>query len=230
MNSDTRNKQYAIEFKEDTDDSLTDIQKYTPNTILSNINNGTGITIGGTKYTTQKQLLELFIKSRGVKIPADLSKVNDSDISLTMTADDKKGELKINLKLNNLEGKTIPVSFMHTVGGFVQGNDVTTNDTITFKSEAKLKHDNPDYFNKTATEFKDMLLADKSIVKQLLLIDPTGGYKQAIDSNTFEIEVNANDNEGIIDILLKFTPSTTITFDPKSALEVSCQYTGFVIF
>ncbi|WP_412032554.1 lipoprotein 17-related variable surface protein [Malacoplasma muris] len=222
-NTDDYNKEYQVSFKEDGDKTLSDIQKLTPAEIENAIKNK-NLTIGGTTYTSVEQLSDLFIATRGIKIPS--TNVNNANVNVEMFINNGGGEIAWRITYSNLSGYPNPITFLQTTTGFVKGNEIPTADVLTFCNSNQLKTKQPTYFNMLPSRIKDMLVKDKKAINNFFLSSPTGGYLTAVNNGDFTLEVIADDNTGSLNIRIIFIRNNTNNIDPKSLLEYTQTYTG----
>ncbi len=224
-NIDDYNKEYQLSFKEDGHISLYEVQRLTPSEIKTKLESNNGLTIGNKTYTDGKDFIQLFISSKGSKLPA-IS--NNSNVDVNMYINNGGGEITWSITFNNLEGYANPITFLHTIGGFAKGNNVATSDILTFKNSNQLKLSHSSYFNMLPSKIKAMLENDKQLINNFFLNTPTGGYYTAIQDGNFTLEIVANDTRGTLNIKIKFEKNNTNNIDSNSLLEYNQTFTGFM--
>ncbi len=217
------NQEYQVQFKQDDDTSLTELQRLTPSEIMNKLTAG-NLTMGSTTFTSKEQLAQYFIAESGDKIPKNI--VNNKDVSVELYINNGGGELTWRITYNNLEGYSNSITFLATITGFVKGNQIPTSDILTFTNNAQLKSKNPSYFTKLPSEIKKMLDDNKQTISNFFLNEPSGGYKPSIDNGDFELTVIADDTRGNLHIKLVFNRNTNI--NASSLLEYNQTYTGFM--
>ncbi len=224
-NIDDYNKEYQLSFKEDGHISLYEVQRLTPSEIKNKLESNTGLPLSDKTYTSAKDFIELFISSKGSKIP-NIS--NNNDVNVNMYINNGGGEITWSITFNNLEGYANPITFLHTVGGFAKGNDVATQDVLTFKNSNQLKLSHSNYFNMLPSQIKSMLENDKQLINNFFLNTPTGGYYTAIQNSNFTLEIVANDTRGTLNIKIKFEKNNNNNIESGSLLEYNQTFTGFM--
>ncbi len=224
-NVDDYNKEYQLSFKENSDSSLYELQRLTPSEIKTKLESTNGLTINGQNYKSVKNLVELFVSSKGIKLP-DISSSNN--VNVNMYINNGGGEITWSITFTNLEGYPNPITFLHTMSGFAKGNDVATPDVLTFKNSNQLKLSHSNYFNMLPSQIKSMLENNNQLINEFFLNPPTGGYFTAISNNNFTLDIVANDTRGTLNIKIKFVKNDTNNIHKDSLLEYNQMFTGFV--
>ena len=190
-----QNNQYKLVFKKDSDFSLNSLKKFTGKQIYDAFNSNSqrstsGLNLNGKNYKTLKNLVsELLIESSGVSLPDIL----DEKVNVNMYFNNGNGTLDFIVQYPDSAKNLI---FVGHFTGFVLGNDISTEDTLCFKTQLGLEteinsiisEDNSLYklFNKNPDEFKEWLDNSENLKK--LISYHTGQYSDLIDQKNIHYQ------------------------------------------
>ncbi|WPL36383.1 lipoprotein 17-related variable surface protein [Malacoplasma iowae] len=232
--NDEYEKQYQVNFIDDNDFSLNDIKKFTPKqislslkNISSKIDDNKNIIINGKEIKTEEELAKALIKSTGSKIPK-VEDLNQNNFSYEIYYNDPNGEITIKLTFKNIQDINSDLVFIQRYTGFAKGNQVTTNDILSFKTQDKLMFDNSELKKLLPSEIASMLNDKNSRVKELnkFLNYYSGDYKKSIDNNKFDLDVVYDDIFGYLTIKIVFDRTDIV--DTNSLLSYTATYNGFM--
>ena len=227
LTKEQQNNQYKLVFKNDTDASLNELKKYTSHQINDALKSGgNGLTIGSTKYANLKELVaNLLIYSKGVSLPD----ISSSEVSVNMYFNNGNGTADFVVQYPDSVNNLI---FVGTFTGFVLGNDVPTDDVLSFKTQAALSADvktannqSPIYnlFDKTVLEAKAWI--EKSGNINNLISYMNGQYSSLLASNSYTLKVTTNEIYGTISAILEFDKSKLT--NTQSVSTFAFTYSGF---
>lgn len=204
-------QQYVVNFKNNNDSSLTSIKNLEVNSIINQLKNG-GLTIDGKTYKNEEELVELFIASKGIKIP----QIQNNNVKLYI--DNESGILTFELLFPEAEtGLSYPLSFTETFTGFLQGVAIPTSDIFIFKNQSSL---DKKIVSQLPSQIANQLKTTPTLVKEYFVANLGGQFINLIkDSNNFIIETFANDLTGTLGIIIKFnglSNSNTLKIYSKS--------------
>ena len=223
--------QYEVKFIEDNDKSLDGIKKYTPKQIQQSIlatNTGSklDLTINGEKITTEEQFAKAVIKSLGTSLPTK-NQLNQNNFEYNIYYNDPNGEITVKLTFKNVEGTSGNLVFIQRYTGFAKGNQVTTDDILSFKTQSKLMSDYPDIKNSLPSELAKKLNDKNNRQEEIkkYISYYSGAYATGIEANNFTLEVTSDDIYGYLTIKIIF--DSTFVTNKDSLLSYTTTYSGF---
>ncbi|MDE5553110.1 MAG: hypothetical protein K2I67_01035, partial [Malacoplasma sp.] len=233
LTKEKQNNQYKLMFKNDSDASLKSLKKLTtqeiykaffPDSSIGTTSNG--LTIDEKQYSTLKDLIsELLVSSSGVSLPA----ISDSGVTVEMYYNNGNGTADFVVKYPASVNSLI---FVGSFTGFVLGNDVVTQDTLSFKTQVALEADvkaaqsnSPLYglFNKNVFDAAKWF-ENKSNISHLVQFQ-SGQYENLINSGNFSIEVTTNEIYGTVSGIIKFSGLS----NTQSVSLFAFSYSGFKV-
>lgn len=222
-------EQYIVTFKDDNNSDLENIKKFSPNQIkqiLDGTNNGNELYIGNKKITNKKDFVINLIEKQGSKIP-NVDQIGD-DFAFDIYYNDTNGEITVKLIYKNISGLSNELVYIQRYTGFAKGNQIVTNDNLSFKTESKLFFDNPNFKNELPSSIKNNLenmdIRQKEIKKFLGFF--SGAYLDAIEKNNFSLNIAADDIFGYLTVKITFSRENVT--DPQSLLSYTATYKGFL--
>ena len=227
LTKEQQNNQYKLVFKSDSNASLNDLKKKTTQQVYEALKvGGTGLTIGNNTYKNFQDLVSnLLIASKGVSLP----EVSDSDVTVNMYFNNGNGTADFVVQYPDSVNNLV---FVGSFTGFVLGNDVVTNDVLSFKTQLALETEvkgvtntQPlyNFFNKTVSEAKEWLLKSGNINN--LISYTTGQYSDLLKNNNYSLTITTNEIYGTISTILEFD-KTKIT-NGNSVSIFAFTYSGF---
>ncbi|QHG90102.1 lipoprotein 17-related variable surface protein [Malacoplasma iowae] len=230
--------QYEVKFIDDNSTKLDDIKKYTPKQIEQSLNKTENdvlekespkLVINGEEIKNEKDLPISVIDSLGSNLPKkeDLKSNSVNSFEYNVYYNDPNGEITIKLTFKNIDGVSGDLVFIQRFTGFAKGNQVTTNDILSFKTQSRLMSDNPIFKQTLPSELASKLESDSTKKEEIkkYISYYSGAYATAIDSNKFKLEVTSDDIYGYLTIKIIFDQSD-IT-DKNSLLTYTVTYNGF---
>ncbi|WPL39418.1 lipoprotein 17-related variable surface protein [Malacoplasma iowae] len=217
--------QFSLIFLDDNDKSLNDIKRYTPQQINQTLNNDAShssdikLTIGGKEIKDTKSLAEALIKKKGSSIE---SIQTPPDINVYYN--DPNGEITVKITYKNAinDGDLV---FIERYTGFAKGNQVTTNDVFSFKTNSRLFNDNLSFKDTLPTSIKKEIESNKIDIKDFINYH-SGDYVNAINQNKYKLEITTDDIHGYLTIKIVFDRSSIN--DERSLLSYTATYSGFM--
>ena len=117
--------------------------------------------------------------------------------------------------------------FVQRFTGFAKGNQVTTKDILSFKTQTKLFIDNQTFKDIKPSELAKRLENENSkkeeITKYLNFF--SGDYTKAISEGNFKLEISYDDIHAYMTIKIIF--SRVQVTNPDSLLSYTATYNGF---
>ena len=225
--------QYEVKFIDDNSTALDEIKKYTPKQIQQSISSmpntkvGPQLVINGTNITTEKDFAIAIINTLGSNLPKKEELQSSSDFLYNIYYNDPNGEITVKLTFKNISGTSGELVFIQRFTGFAKGNQVTTNDILSFKTETKLMSDNSDFKNSLPSELAKKLNENSTRVNEIkkYISYYSGDYAIAIDTNKFMLDVTADDINGYMTIRIIFDRADIK--DENSLLSYTATYSGF---
>ena len=225
--------QYEVKFIDDNSTALDEIKKYTPKQIQQSISSmpntkvGPQLVINGTNITTEKDFAIAVIYTLGSNLPKKEQLQSSSDFLYNIYYNDPNGEITVKLTFKNISGTSGELVFIQRFTGFAKGNQVTTNDILSFKTETKLMSDNSDFKNSLPSELAKKLNENSTRVNEIkkYISYYSGDYAIAIDANKFMLDVTADDINGYMTIKIIFDRADIK--DENSLLSYTVTYSGF---
>ena len=225
LTKDQQNNQYKLVFKNDSDASLNELKKKTTQQVYDALKeNGGGLTLGNKQYKNLKELVSgLLISTKGVSLP----EISQDDVNVTMYYNNGNGTADFVVQYPDSVNNLV---FVGSFTGFVLGNDVVTDDVLSFKTQLALesevkaaKNNEPLYnlFSKTTLEAKDWL--EKSDNINNLISYTTGQYSNLLKSKDYTLTITTNEIYGTISAILEFTKIS----NSKSVSIFAFTYSGF---
>ena len=95
------------------------------------------------KITSEKEFAIALIDTLGSNLPKKEDLKNDYNFLYNIYYNDPNGEITVKLTFKNVNGVSGDLVFIQRFTGFAKGNQVTTDDILSFKTEAKLMNANP---------------------------------------------------------------------------------------
>ena len=233
MTTSQYNSRFTVNFKGDDDVSLLDLKSIQAQEIVTAFSSGNkntnSLKVGDKTYTSLNQLVkDLLVSSQGSSIPVDWS-ASGSGVTTEVYVDNSLGiaSFYVKIKQSSVLGATSDLNFVVTYSGFVKGNIDSTNDNLSFVSDAMLKNyllsikafNQTELDNLTTESFSKWVSTSDNIKK--LITYKTGQYITKLDSNSYTVTVTANDLQDTVTITIDFGSMT----DSKSLSEYSVQYT-----
>ncbi|WPL38547.1 lipoprotein 17-related variable surface protein [Malacoplasma iowae] len=222
-------EQYSVKFKDDNSKDFDQIKKYTPNQIKQILKKETKednkLYIGNQEIKSEMDFAKNVVEKYGSKIPKELTNEN---FEQHIYYNDPNGEITVKLVFKSIEGLSNELVFIQRFTGFAKGNQVPTDDILSFKTESKLFSDN-EQFTKVLPSSIKKSLDDVSTRKDMIdkfLSFYSGDYKKMIDKNNFNLDVVADDIFGYITIKISFNEKD-IT-NKQSLLSYTATYNGFL--
>ena len=233
MTTSQYNNRFSLTFKGDDDTSLLNLKSMQANEIITAFGsdgksgNNKGLTVGDVTYNSLNEFVEkLLVSSKGSSIPNDWSK-NDSGVTTNVYVDNSLGiaSFYVNIKQSSVPGATSDLNFVVTYSGFVKGNEVQTDDNLSFVSntmlknylvsikafdETTIKQLTPDSFASWAKDNIDKLITYK-----------TGEYTTKLESKKYTLTITPNDLQDTVTITINFGEMQ----NKNSLSEYSIQYT-----
>ena len=214
-------------FKNDSDSSLKDLKNLTTQQIYNSFFPTTGTTASGLKlenqtYSTLKDLIsKLLISSSGVSLPP----ISGNDVNVEMYYNNGNGTADFVVKYPESVNSLI---FVGSFTGFVLGNDVVTEDVLSFKTQIALEADVKaakagtalyGLFNKNVSEAKTWIENNFSQLVQF----QSGQYQTLINSKNYTIDISTNEIYGTVSAIVKFTGLSN-----KDSVSIfAFSYSGF---
>ena len=225
--------QYEVKFIDDNSTVLDGIKKYTPKQIQQSISQtqtgkaGPELIINGSKITSEKEFAIAVIDTLGSNLPKKEDLKNDNKFLYNIYYNDPNGEVTVKLTFKNVSGVIGDLVFIQRFTGFAKGNQVTTDDILSFKTEIKLMNDNPEFKNSLSSQLAAKLNDNSTRISEIkkYISYYSGAYATAIDNNKFTLEVTADDIYGYITIKIIF--SNQEVTNPQSLLSYTATYNGF---
>ena len=232
LTKEQENNQYKLVFKNDNDPSLNTLKKYTTQQVydaLKDNKNGAGLNIDGKVYQNFKDLVsKLLISSTGVSLP----KVSDQNVTVSMYFNNGNGTADFVVQYPESVNNLI---FVGTFTGFVLGNDIATEDVLSFKTQnaleaevKSLKSNQPlyNFFNKTVSEAKKWIEQPGNINNLISYVK--GQYSALLaDNSNYSLTITTNEIYGTISGILQFEKSKIK--DSQSVSTFAFSYDGFEI-
>ena len=227
MTNEQKNNQYKLMFKNDSDSSLKDLKNLTTQQIYNSFFPTTGTTASGLKlgnqtYSTLKDLIsKLLISSSGVSLPP----ISGNDVNVEMYYNNGNGTADFVVKYPESVNSLI---FVGSFTGFVLGNDVVTEDALSFKTQIALEADVKaakagtalyGLFNKNVSEAKTWIENNFSQLVQF----QSGQYQTLINSKNYTIDISTNEIYGTVSAIVKFTGLS----NKESVSIFAFSYSGF---
>nr|MDE5553538.1 hypothetical protein [Malacoplasma sp.] len=228
LTKEQQNNQYKLTFKNDNDTSLNDLKKYTAQQIYDGLVkiDSTGLTVGETKYTDLKNLVsKLLISNKGVSLP----EIIESNVNVQMYYNNGNGTADFVVQYPDSVNNLI---FVGSFTGFVLGNDVVTNDVLSFKTQLALQTEvnsaainSPLYkfFDKNVAEVRNWLESSNNMTN--LISYTSGQYSQLLANKNYTLKVTTNEIYGSISAILEFDKSKLT--NQKSVSVFAFTYSGF---
>lgn len=229
MTTNEYNSRFSIDFKGDDDAGLLDLKNIQAKEIETAFtgSNPQGITIKNVKYNTLNDFVKgLLVSSTGSSIPTNWDA--NSGVTTNVYVDNNLGiaSFYINIKKDKVPGATSDLNFAITYSGFVKGNQVSTDDNLSFVSDKMLKNYllttkdfTQDQIDKlTPNEFATW--ATNNINK--LITYKTGEYKDKLDKKDggYTLTVTPNSIQSTVTITINFGQMK----DNRSLSEYTVQY------
>ncbi|WPL38550.1 lipoprotein 17-related variable surface protein [Malacoplasma iowae] len=217
--------QFLLKFYDDNDVILNEIKKYTPQQINQTLNqegethNNIVLKIGNKVIKSTKELCQALIKEKG----SSISQIQ-TEPDINVYYNDPNGEITIKLTYKNVNNGEDLV-FIQRFTGFARGNQVTTNDVFSFKTNSRLFSDNNSLKTAIPSSIKNDLLNKKIDIRDFINYH-SGDYIKAIEENNYSLEIVANDIYGYLTIKISFDQLSIK--DPKSLLSYTVTYNGFM--
>lgn len=229
--------EYQVNFISDDDKSLDEIKKYTPNQIKqsinsqnsnSSVNENPKLTINGQQITSEKDLAISVIKSLGTNLPKKEDLKNDNNFLYNIYYNDPNGEITVKLTFKNITGVSGDLVFIQRFTSFAKGNQVTTDDILSFKTQTKLMSDNPTFKTTLPSDLAKLLNGNEEkrveeIKKYISYF--SGDYSTAINANKFKLEITSDDIYGYLTIKIIFDRQDIK--NQESLLSYTVTYNGF---
>ena len=95
------------------------------------------------KITSEKEFAIALIDTLGSNLPKKEDLKNDYNFLYNIYYNYPNGEITVKLTFKNVSGVSSDLVFIQRFTGFAKGNQVTTDDILSFKTEAKLMNANP---------------------------------------------------------------------------------------
>ncbi|WPL38546.1 lipoprotein 17-related variable surface protein [Malacoplasma iowae] len=228
--------EYQVNFISDDDKSLDEIKKYTPNQIKqsinsqnsnSSVNENPKLTINGQQINSEKDLAISVIKSLGTNLPKK-EELTDDNFGYNIYYNDPNGEITVKLTFKNITGVSGDLVFIQRFTGFAKGNQVTTDDILSFKTQTKLMSDNPTFKTTLPSDLAKLLNAnDEKRVEEIkkYISYFSGDYSTAINANKFKLEITSDDIYGYLTIKIIFDRQDIK--NQESLLSYTVTYNGF---
>lgn len=226
--------EYQLNFIDDNNKLLDEIKKFTPKQIEQIIKKGSGsltnneikLTINGQEITDEELFVKALVISAGSKIPKKENWTN-SNFKYEIYYNDPNGEITVKIILSNIEGLSNDLVFVQRFTGFAKGNQVTTKDILSFKTQTKLFIDNQTFKDIKPSELAKRLENENSkkeeITKYLNFF--SGDYTKAISEGNFKLEISYDDIHAYMTIKIIF--SRVQVTNPDSLLSYTATYNGF---
>ena len=232
MTTSQYNSRFSISFKGDDDASLLKLKSIQANEIVTAfVGNGStsptnSLTIDGKEYKSLNEFIKgLLVSSTGSSIPEEW---NSTNVKSNVYVDNNLGiaSFYINIPKANVPGATSDLNFAITYSGFVKGNQVPTQDNLSFVSNAMLKNyllttgDFDEAKIKSLTPESFAGWANSNINK--LITYKTGEYKTKLeDKSKYTLTITPNVVQSTVTITIDFGKMT----DTNSLSEYTVQYT-----
>ena len=225
-NTDEFNKEYQLIFKKDNDSSLASVKELTPSEIVKAFDNKPStkkdILLGDKFYKDKHDFVnQVFVDKMGLKMPKLEA---TEDIKIDLFANNSGGELTIKIVFKNVDGYSIPLTFIQIFTGFAKGNDVVTEDVLVLKNQMQLENSMKEILKAYPSQVKEKLLSNKMLIHNFFTTNPTGDYKIALENKKFELFIDDNDIHGQLIITIKFKREDIK--NSNSLLEYSQIYTN----
>lgn len=225
--------QYQVEFVDDNDISLDEIKKFTPKQIEQTLKGNSDKTsllrllIGKQTISSEKDFALAMIKTLGSSIPRK-ENLTENNFLYNIYYNDPNGEITVKLTFKNIDGIDGEISFIQRFTGFAKGNQVTTNDVLSFKTQSKLIIDNNDFINILPTDLSNKLNDNVNRISEIMkyINYVSGDYLEAINSNKFMLEVIPDNIFGYLTIKIIFNKDDIK--DTNSLLSYTVTYNGFM--
>ncbi|WPL38543.1 lipoprotein 17-related variable surface protein [Malacoplasma iowae] len=224
--------QYEVKFIDDTSNKLDGIKKFTPKQIEQSIKSKENdksnpeLVINGEKITTEEKLAKAVIEKLGSSLPKK-ENLTPENFGYNIYYNDPNGEITVKLTFKGIEGSNGDLVFIQRYTGFAKGNQVTTDDILSFKTQSKLMSDNPTFKTTLPSELAKLLQDPNKKIEEIkkYISYFSGAYVTAIDEGKFTLEVTADDIYGYLTIKINFDKQ--IVTDPNSLLSYTTTYNGF---
>ena len=118
--------------------------------------------------------------------------------------------------------------FIQRYTGFAKGNQVSTNDIFSFKTQSQLFADDAKLKEILPTDIEKQLkdaTNGKTTLKKFIGFS-SDAYTRGIEDNKYSLEVIGDDIYGYI--TLKITFESTVVTDQNSLLSYTVTYNGFI--
>lgn len=225
--------QYQVEFVDDNDISLDEIKKFTPKQIEQTLKGNSDKTsllrllIGKQTISSEKDFALAMIKTLGSSIPRK-ENLTENNFLYNIYYNDPNGEITVKLTFKNIDGIDGEISFIQRFTGFAKGNQVTTNDVLSFKTQSKLIIDNNDFINILPIDLSNKLNDNVNRISEIMkyINYVSGDYLEAINSNKFMLEVIPDNIFGYLTIKIIFNKDDIK--DTNSLLSYTVTYNGFM--
>ena len=220
--------QYVVKFKDDNSQSLRELKKYTPNQIkdiLSKSGSDNRLTIDGIPINNELDLAKNVIESKGSSIPNNW---DTAHFAHEIYYNDTNGEITVKLTFKVVPGTSEDLVFIQRYTGFAKGNQVSTDDIFSFKTQSQLFADDAKLREILPTDIEKQLkdaTNGKTMLKKFIGFS-SDAYTRGIDENKYSLEVIADDIYGYI--TLKITFESTVVTDQNSLLSYTVTYNGFI--
>ncbi|WPL36378.1 lipoprotein 17-related variable surface protein [Malacoplasma iowae] len=224
--------QYELSFVNDNNHILDEIKKFTPKQIeqsikiKENVESNFKLVINGQNITNEQQLAKAVIEKMGSSLPRK-SDLNDENFEQEIYYNDPNGEITIKITFKNIEGVKGNLVFIQRFTGFAKGNQVTTNDILSFKTQSKLMNDNPNFKNTLPSQLAKLLNNNEKRIDEIkkYISYFSGDYIKAINLNKFNLEITPSDVYGYLTIKIIFDKE--MVKNPDSLLTYTATYNGF---
>ncbi|RXY96703.1 hypothetical protein D8X55_02955 [Malacoplasma penetrans] len=231
MTEDQYNERFNVEFTDDTDTKLLDLKQMQPSQIYDSLVTATTkeLTVGNTKYTDLKELIEnLLVSEKGSLVPSGWK--DNSSITAGMYYDNSQGTASfyVNIPKSLMAGSNSDLNLVVNYTGFVKGNVVATQDNLSFVADNMLKNyliskgfvTQTEYDAFTPTSFAEWLRSGTNALN--LITYKTGQYEQLLNNPSgYTFNIVANTTQKTVSVYIHFNNVT----DSNSLSEYSVTYT-----